>query len=145
MSSIRSTTLRGISQNAFTSPWCAIDDAPVMITARRERGSPSHRVNGGDTPCDQRRMRGWSSRLLSRTERCDSVAPLSCFQRKIGSFASPPRGGFALVVVATVLRFFLTVNVSQMSDEMNSRIVALRCYDRNHVAFRESDDEGAEV
>jgi len=90
-------------------------------------------------------MRGWSSRPLSGTERFDSVAPLSCFEAKIGSFASPPRGGFAFVVDTTVLRSFRTVNVSQMSDEMNSRIVARRCYDRNHVAFRESDDQGAEV
>jgi hypothetical protein len=86
-------------------------------------------------------MRGWSSRHLSGTERFDSVTPLSCIGRKIGSFASPPHGGFAFVVVATVLRSLRTVNVSQMTDEKNSRVVATRRYDRNHVAFRESDNQ----
>ena len=82
------------------------DRRPAVSPTRRERDPLSHRINGGDSPCDQRRMRGWSSRLLTGTVRFDSVAPLSCVERKIGSFASPSRDGFAFVVEATVLRYF---------------------------------------
>ena len=127
MLAIRSTTSRGICQNAFTSPWYAINDARAMSPTRRERDPLRHRINGGDSPCDQRRMRGWSSRLLTGTVRFDSVTPLSCVERKIGSFASPSRDGFAFVVDPTVLRYFRTVKVSWITDTFLQIRESLRC------------------
>ena len=73
-------------------------------------------MTNGDIPFNQRQMHGRVSRRLTGTVRFDSVTPLSCVERKTGSFASPSRDGFAFVVDATVLRYVGTVKASLIAD-----------------------------